>query len=150
MNSKKHAISNQIFIECPDVVILSHPRSGTHFLEASLANHPKIHKRGECFLRYERLIAKERSEQVREMQKFPRRFLRVLTNRPNRLNIAILMYRKMSFFTDILQFSLADLKLIHLLRNPRHVAISCAQMETDRLHFGVRCFYDSGLVRQCD
>jgi hypothetical protein len=121
------------FIDCPEAIILSHSRSGTHFLEASLGNHPKVHQRGECFLRYEQFIAENCREQLK---KPPRRGSHRYKNIPDKLNIAILMYPNVPFVTNELRFSLQAVKIIHLLRNPRHVAISCAQMEADRFHFG--------------
>jgi hypothetical protein len=48
------------------------------------------------------------------------------------------MYPNVPFFTNELRFSFSSVKIIHMLRNPRHVAISCAQMEADRFHFGDR------------
>jgi hypothetical protein len=47
-------IHDPVGLAKPDVIILSHQRSGTHFLESSLAAHPRIHKRGKCVMQYER------------------------------------------------------------------------------------------------
>ena len=65
-------------LAAPDFVIVSSPRSGTHFLETALASHPKIHRRGECVLRFCRSLAP------------PNRY--VFINKPRHLNGAIVMY----------------------------------------------------------
>jgi hypothetical protein len=116
--------------EIPQVIILSYPRSGTHFLESALASHPQIRTRGECFLRYRRRLLDSAH---------PEHFFRpdsvVYTNSPDKVNIGILMYNVVEFFNEYCG-SLTDYRIIHLLRNPRDAAISVLQMRANRAHYG--------------
>jgi hypothetical protein len=50
----------------PEVLIISHPRSGTHLLESFLECHPLIHGRGEIFLTYQRngIIEKNQGSKI--------------------------------------------------------------------------------------
>jgi len=110
--------------EKPDVIILGHARSGTHFLEACLASHPKIHKRGECILRFKRNRGDPalHEECLRD---------HLFINRPNHLNIAIVRYGDVSLLNQLCG-PLFEFRVIHLLRAPEDVALSVAQMWADR------------------
>lgn len=105
----------------PDFVILSHPRGGTHFLQASLASHPRVHGRGECILA--RIRGKEPAGPY------------IFQNKPGCLNCAIVMYQHAADFEDLCG-PLGEFKLIHLLRGAGDVAMSVAQMEADRAVLG--------------
>ena len=126
MNPSIESESDTIF-EVPDVIILGQPRSGTHFLEESLASHPQIRGRGECFLRYQRFLAQGVS--IEPIKK------RLFINKRHRVNVGILMYYLVDFFTKKFG-AISDYRILHILRNPRDIAVSVAQMEADRLHFG--------------
>jgi hypothetical protein len=119
------------FIENSDVLILGHPRSGTHFLQSSLVSHPGIHGRGECFLRYQRFI-KEHDPAAAKSYSKPF----IFNNKPGCLNLAILSYQSFPFFDRRLGRSLFASKIIHLIRDPFHVATSLVQMEADRTASG--------------
>jgi hypothetical protein len=120
--------------ELPEVLILSYPRSGTHFLQSSLASHPKIHGRGECIMRFKRLISQQPKQE--QSQNLPDPF--IFTNKPNHLNVAILMYKLVDFATDEFGCSLTDFKIIHLIRNPKQVAYSNAQAGANRKSLGAK------------
>jgi hypothetical protein len=117
-----------IGFESPDVVILSHPRSGTHLLHSALSSHPKIHGRGECVLRYGR-----RNEEVQT--EFPPIWVRTFRNSPGHINVAIVMYAMVALFEELCG-RLKDHKLIHLIRDPDRVATSLAQLEADKIVLG--------------
>jgi hypothetical protein len=129
---------SQIAFDKPDVVILSHPRSGTHFLEASLNSHPRIHKRGQCVLRYNLRHADQRSVELQQKAK-------IFSNEPGRVNIAIVMYSEVEDF-ERLCGPLARCKVIHLLRNSKDVARSVAQWQADKAVYGTnsRAHYKLG------
>jgi len=110
-------------IEKPDVIILSHPRSGTHFLQASLASHPKVHVRDE----FMRIYARTGLDELKNLINFKGR---IYANTPRRLNIGIIMYQDVPEFEK--RFGpLYQAKIIHLVRDPRRVARSFAQMWAD-------------------
>lgn len=114
----------------PDAIILSHQRSGTHFLQASLASHPRVHPRGEFLLQLKKRVkAGATSDTFNSEEGF------VFRNKPERLNIGIVMYSQMPLFEPICG-TLHDYPIIHLLRDPRAVALSILQMEADRLAHG--------------
>lgn len=110
-------------------MILSHQRSGTHFLLSSLTSHPEIHGRGEFILTY-----------MKEQQKHPERLFLDddryrFRNRPDKFNIGIVMYSQVASFEELC-CPLANLPVIHLLRDPAYVARSILQMRADRRHLG--------------
>jgi hypothetical protein len=117
---------NSAILETPDAVIVSHQRSGTHFLASSLASHPKIHDRGEFVLRHQR--GQPSDDGTGHHPAF--------TNLPNHLNIGIVMYSEAERFERLCR-RLNECKVIHLLRNPRDVAVSQIQMEADRARLGI-------------
>jgi len=117
MNNKPSTLA------APDFVIVSSPRSGTHFLESALASHPRIHGRGECVLRFCRSLAP------------PSKY--VFINKPGHLNGAIVMYAQIRDFEQMFG-SIHEFKAIHLLRNPRDAALSRAQKESDRKLMGAK------------
>jgi len=108
----------------PDVIILSTQRSGTHFLESSLASHPLIHKRGECVLRYRLDGANPKLDAVHRQG-------RIFTNRPNRTNLAIVMYSEVALLEKLCG-PLEKQKIIHLLRDPESVARSVLQKDANK------------------
>jgi hypothetical protein len=108
-------------IQPPQVVILSHPRSGTHLLQAALNSHPSIHGRGECVLAHMRGVIPN--------SKF------IFANKPEYLNTAIVMYGYFNYFERVCG-SIFNFKTIHLLRKPMDAALSLAQLEADKLHLG--------------
>ena len=110
-----------INIEPPDCVILSHPRSGTHFLLSCLSSHSRVHGRGECFLQWARCNMSVGNW--------------IYQNRPERLNIAIVMYSTVRIFESLCG-PLTHVPLIHLKRDPFAVALSNAQLQADTKHFG--------------
>jgi hypothetical protein len=122
-----HSDDAKVAFERPHIVILSLPRSGTHFLESSLASHPRIHARGECFKRYLTWIDGDRSK----LGSY--RFC----NKPNCINTAVIMYSKLGQFEAVCG-SIFSFKVIHLIRRPRDVALSVVQMEEDKRHLGIR------------
>jgi hypothetical protein len=109
-------------LEPPDAVILSHPRSGTHFLLSSLASHPKIHGRGEFIRRYQRGQRTDSDPPV-------------FSNLADHMNIAIVMYVQAARF-ERLCCPFSNCKIIHLLRNPRDVAVSLLQMQVNKERLG--------------
>jgi hypothetical protein len=113
----------------PDAIILSHPRSGTHFLLSSLASHPNIHGRGEFILRYRRL----RKDRARLAAYVDSQF--IFRNEPKKFNVAIVMYGEVGPFENVCG-SLFNFKIIHLLRDPKSTAQSLAQCEADRNYLG--------------
>lgn len=113
----------------PDAIILSYQRSGTHFLQSMLASHPKVHARGEFVLRYRRMNQKPSQPVTDPLPPY------LYSNHPSAFNIAIVMYSQVSTF-EAHCGSLLSLKIIHLLRNPKQVARSIAQMEADRKQYG--------------
>lgn len=113
---------NRLVFDRPDAVILSHQRSGTHFLLATLASHPKIAGRGECVLGYRRYLSTGRINPAMSNN---------FKNQPHKLNIAIVMYSQVSLFEQLCG-SLFNFKIIHLLRNPHATALSLAQWHADR------------------
>ena len=120
--------ANQVF-DLPQIIILSQPRSGTHFIETALASHPDIRPRGECFLRYKRYmdaLAVDKSAIVPHAH--------VFHNSPCRTNVGILMYNMIGFFESTWG-SLTSQRLIHLLRNPKDIAASVAQKLVDSNYY---------------
>jgi hypothetical protein len=118
--------------DLPQVIILGYPRCGSHLLESALGSHPKIHKRGECFLRYRRDITKSTRAiyAVRTDES-------VYSNKPFRVNTGILMYYVVDFFES--QFgTLANYKIIHLTRDPVSTSYSVMQMIADRDYYKER------------
>lgn len=113
----------QTSMDRPDAIIFAHPRSGTHFLQASLSSHTKVHSRGEFLIHYER-TGKE-----------PREF--IFFNKPNKVNIAIVMYAQLPLF-EYKFGSLEGSLVIHMIREPAAVALSLAQMKTDRALIGAK------------
>jgi hypothetical protein len=116
-------------VETPDAIILSHARSGTHFLLSSLASHPAIHGRGEFILRYQRW------RQDGNVEIISPDGVGLFSNLANRFNIGIVMYPCVEAFENLCG-PLHDCQIIHLLRNPADVAISLVQMEADRAKLG--------------
>lgn len=112
-------------IEPPHAIILSHQRSGTHLLQAALASHPRVHGRGEFILQYRRRGREPRSANSSD----------IYVNRPGLVNLGIVMYSECDIFQNVCA-RLDTMKIIHLLRNPRDVARSVAQMEADRVKLG--------------
>ncbi|MEO6523832.1 MAG: sulfotransferase domain-containing protein [Mucilaginibacter sp.] len=103
-------------MDLPQVIILSTQRSGTHLLESFLKHHPNLHGRGEMFLRYSR--EGFAGENVRE-----------------KINVAILMYNQLKIFKNV-GGELAACKIIHLLRDPKNVALSRCQARSDKAYYG--------------
>lgn len=119
-------------LNAPDLVIFSHQRSGTHFLQASLASHPEIDPRGEIVLKFkkvrDRLIVNSALANA----------IRSLTDvNPGRISVGIVMYSQLELFEKLFG-SLMNFKVIHLTRNPAHVARSLVQMQADKAAFGAR------------
>lgn len=112
-------------IEPPDVLILSHQRSGTHFLQSALGSHPDVHCRGEFILRYRRL----KQGRITTVDPW------IYRNKVGCLNLGILMYSQVALFEETCE-PLGKRRLIHLLREARNVATSVAQMEADRAQQG--------------
>jgi hypothetical protein len=96
----------------PEILIISHQRSGTHMLESFLKSHPMINGKGEILLKYETSGLLEKNQQ-------------------NKKNVGILMYGQMNTFERIGGI-LKKHKIIHLLRNPEDVALSILQMKSDK------------------
>jgi hypothetical protein len=119
-------MTSSIF-EKPDVLLVSCQRSGTHFLQASLASHPLIHGRGECVMTYTHTLAATGGAVDDERYRF--------RNRPGQVNIAIVMYSQVAAF-ERLCGSLFVYPIIHLKRNAGDVARSAAQMRVDRAVLG--------------
>jgi hypothetical protein len=127
--------------EPPQVVILSHQRSGTHFLESSLEVHPNITTRGEFILRYQRMQRAGVAHPERErFEDNPYRF----RNRPDHVNVGIVMYNQLAHFEQFCG-PLTKCKVLHLIRNPLQIALSLRQMEVDRQLMGnkFRAHYDT-------
>jgi hypothetical protein len=59
----------------------------------------------------------------------------IFSNKPERINIAIVMYTYFQYF-ERLCGSIKTFKTIHLLRNPMNVALSLAQLEVDKAKMG--------------
>jgi len=114
--------------ESPYVIIVSHPRSGTHVLESCLASHPKIYKRSECVLRYKQLAAQKKLHRSTHNQ-------RIFTNLAGHVNIAIVMYAELPLFEQLCG-PISRVKVIHLLRNPEAVARSFAQWDANKAKYG--------------
>jgi hypothetical protein len=114
--------------ERPDLLLLSHPRSGTHFLAASLESHPKLHSRGECFLGL-KCPASETEKINENIKKF------IFVNKPDKINIAIVMYRDVNILENLCG-PLADFRVIHLLRSPDCVARSIVQAKANKKLYG--------------
>ena len=96
----------------PQVIILSTQRSGTHLLLSFLENNSLMHRRGEIFWYY-------------------RQGRNIGFNKINKINIGILMYNQIYIF-EKLGGILSDVKIIHLLRDPKQVAKSQVQMIKDK------------------
>ncbi|HEX2853972.1 MAG TPA: sulfotransferase [Opitutaceae bacterium] len=116
-------------IDKPDAIILSHQRSGTHFLQACLASHPDVAARDECFMHFRKLSTGERGEREARLISYR------LRNEPGRCNLAIVMYSQVPLLEEFC-CALTDLKIIHLVREPRAVAMSFAQMRADKAEMG--------------
>jgi hypothetical protein len=113
--------------EKPHAIILSVPRSGTHFLQASLASHPRIFSRDEFLVRY----ANNGSNELDNLLGLR---YHAYANKPSRLNIGIIMYENIQDYESFFG-PLTETKIIHLLRNPLDIALSCLRMETDRKYY---------------
>jgi hypothetical protein len=111
--------------EKPDAVIFSTQRSGTHFLQACLASHPRFHARGESTLKYWKFLL-----DPAQWEGFGDRDYQ-FRNKPGKFNIAIVMYSYIETF-ERLCGRLNTLPVIHLLRNPVNVAKSLIQLEANR------------------
>jgi hypothetical protein len=116
--------------ERPDVIIISHPRSGTHFLAASLASHPTIHSRGECVQWYTRNV-KNPSMIKKGIERHQ------ATNKPGKINIAIVMYCHIEAYHRLCG-QIAPSKVMHLLRNPENIARSVLQAAANWHCYGDR------------
>lgn len=114
--------------DMPDVLIISYPRSGTHFLESALKSHPQIRGRGECFLRYFRHFSGDTLVKHHDSDLF--------TNVPTRVNLGILMYGLVDY-ARINIGEISNQRIVHLLRDPISVAKSEVQKRANRLHYGV-------------
>jgi hypothetical protein len=121
---------DDIVVEPPDAIIVAHQRSGTHFLQASLASHPGVHERGEFILRYKR-----RNRSTHALANPSDDVPDAYVNLPGRLNIGIVMYSERPIYERMCG-PLSNAKVIHLVRDPRDVAISVAQMRADRAVLG--------------
>jgi hypothetical protein len=97
----------------PEILIISHPRSGTHLLESFLKGHPMINGRGVIIVKYEEKGIIE-------------------TNKIFKFNVGILMYEHISTF-EKLGGILKKHKIIHLVRNSKDVALSILQMKADKI-----------------
>ncbi len=122
------AVREQIKFDKPDAIILSHPRSGTHFLQASLASHPRVHPRNE-FLRR---LGRDASDRFRHFLYSERH---IYSNKPGHFNIGIVMYQDLAAFEQLI-CPLQQIKVIHLIRNANRVAKSFAQLWADNLNYG--------------
>jgi len=118
-------------VDKPDVVILSHQRSGTHFLQASLASHPKVRPRGEFLLQLKKKVKSSEAK----MSALSQVESPVFRNQTGMLNIGIVMYSQMALFEPICG-ELCSYPVIHLTRNPWNVAQSIVQMKADRQSLG--------------
>lgn len=116
-------------VDKPDAIILSHQRSGTHFLQACLASHPGVAARDECFMHFRKLSTGERGEREARLISYR------LKNEPGRCNLAIVMYSQVPLLEQFC-CDLTNLKIIHLVRGPRAVAMSFAQMRADKVEMG--------------
>jgi hypothetical protein len=99
-------------IDLPQIFILSTQRSGTHLLESFLLSHPQINNRGEIF-------------DTLQKKRIP------LPNKKGRFNIGILMYNQIPIF-QASGGHFENHKIIHLTRNPAHVALSQLQAVADK------------------
>ena len=126
--------------EKPDAIILSHPRSGTHFLQASLASHPKVFTRDEFIRRYAWTVFNELTNLANVKN-------HIYTNKPLYFNIGIVMYQDVEMFEKLF-CPLVEIKVLHLLRDARKVARSFAQMWADNLHYGKDFRYHYGLSQE--
>ena len=99
----------------PQVLILSTQRSGTHLLQSFLSQHHNVKAHGELFLKF-------------------RRNGRLPAMAPDKVNVGILMYNQFPIFLEATKAvnESENCKLIHLLRDPHDVALSCLQMEADK------------------
>ncbi|MEN6422053.1 MAG: hypothetical protein ABFD76_08895 [Smithella sp.] len=97
----------------PEILIISHPRSGTHLLESFLKSHSVINGKGVIIVRYEEngVMGKNKKSQI---------------------NVGILMYEHISTF-EKLGGILKKHKIIHLIRNSKDVALSILQMRADKI-----------------
>jgi len=117
-------IAESHVFEKPDIIILSHPRSGTHFLEGSLGSHPKVHMRRACLLQYQR---DSESKEPQSRKRFK--------NKPGHINTAIVMYKQVELFEELCG-PLSGVKIVHLLRDAEFVARSCVQYAANKLVYG--------------
>jgi hypothetical protein len=100
-------------IKLPEVIIFTIQRSGSHLLLDLLESHPDINGRRELFY--------NRTER-RQLE---------LPYVEGKVNVAILHYGQLDNFYYF-GGELKKVKIIHLLRNPRNVAISILQLVADR------------------
>jgi hypothetical protein len=121
----------QSLADRPDSIILSHQRSGTHFLQASLSSHPAIHGRDEFLMHFRCPASRPGREHDAKLISYD------LRNRPGFHNIAIVMYSQVELYEQHIG-SIFDVKVIHLLRDPRDVARSYAQMMSDKGVLGIK------------
>lgn len=112
----------------PDLVILSHQRSGTHLLATALASHPCIRTRGEFLLPLARAL---RSGAPRPADPG----LRVAAAQPGFLDASIVMYNQLDLFQRLFGPLRAG-KVVHLVRDPLMVARSALQNRADRALYG--------------
>jgi hypothetical protein len=103
---KYNAFMLPLEFDIPEVIILSHQRSGTHFFQSCLMSHPKIRGRGECFDRYE----KARLSRV----ECGSEDLALFRNESGKINVGILMYNQIPSFESWFGV-LRGYKLIHLI-----------------------------------
>ena len=108
----------------PEVLILSHQRSGTHMLLASLMSHPQVRSRGECVLGYRTCLDNHDIATLMERAY-------IYSNRADRVNIGIVMYSAMAAFAE-LGGSLETIRKHPLLRDPHKTARSCLALRASR------------------
>lgn len=115
-------------IESPDVIILSTQRSGTHLLQSMLGAHSRVQTRGEFILQFRRKRAAGiDAPELEPAELTGYRFRR----RPGFVNLGIVMYGQIKEYEALCQ-PLLSTKIIHLIRDPQHVARSQLQMKRDR------------------
>jgi hypothetical protein len=127
-----HINERKFVIESPDIVILAQQRSGTHFLQSSLSQHPRIQTRGEFVLHYQRMRAKgipNPENEIEESCAFRYR------RRQGFVNVGIVMYSQLGDFEELCG-PLMACRIIHLIRNPECIARSLIQMDADRKILG--------------
>jgi hypothetical protein len=78
----------------PDAIILAHPRSGTHFLLACLASHPRIFPRGEFLVSYAKFGSSEYANLLGVKQ-------HLYTNKPGYFNVGIVMYENIPTYLKL-------------------------------------------------